>query len=203
MVRSTSTGPQLVLLGSLNSLDAISARQVDAALRALATRGKSPLIIGCVDATTVDRSSPYAMVGRHFDGVTRIPSLRYRPDDIAALSMSILKTISPRHSLRLSLSVIRVLEGYSWPGNVDELVDVLSYVVAHKPYGEITVRDLPAAYFRSGPRKLTLLEVAQCETIIHALYEVDGNRYKAAALLGIGRSTLYRKIDSFGISYIG
>ncbi|OZG29926.1 hypothetical protein BH683_007140 [Williamsia sp. 1138] len=203
VVRSPSTAPQLLLLGSLNSLDAMGARQVDAVLRTLATRESSPLVIGCVDATTVDRTRPYAMLSRHFHGVTRMPSLRYRPDDIADLSRSILKNISPRHSLRLSLSVIRVLEGYSWPGNIDELVDVLGYVVAHKPFGEITVRDLPATYFRSAPRKLTPLEVAQCETIIHALYEVNGNRYKAAALLGIGRSSLYRKIDSFGISYIG
>ncbi|WP_207843189.1 helix-turn-helix domain-containing protein [Williamsia soli] len=203
VVRSPSAAPQLLLLGSLNSLDAVGARQVDAVLRKLATRESSPLVIGCVDATTVDRTRPYAMLSRHFHGVTRIPSLRYRPDDIADLCRSILRTISPRHSLRLSLSVIRVLEGYSWPGNIDELVDVLGYVVAHKPFGEITVRDLPATYFRSAPRKLTPLEVAQCETIIHALYEVNGNRYKAAALLGIGRSSLYRKIDSFGISYIG
>ncbi|WP_158539906.1 helix-turn-helix domain-containing protein [Williamsia limnetica] len=203
VVHSSSTASELVLLSSLNSLDAMGARQVDAVLRSLATRATSPLVIGCVDATTVDRTRPYAMLSRHFHGVTRIPSLRYRPDDIADLCRSILKTISPRHSLRLSLSVIRVLEGYSWPGNIDELVDVLGYVVAHKPFGEITVRDLPATYFRSAPRKLTPLEVAQCETIIHALYEVNGNRYKAAALLGIGRSSLYRKIDSFGISYIG
>jgi hypothetical protein len=202
-LRSTGSEPQLVLLGSLNSLDAMQARQVDAALRTLAARARPPLVIGCVDATTVDRTKPYAMLSRHFHGVTPIPSLRYRPDDIADLCRSILKTISPRHSLRLSLSVIRVLEGYSWPGNIDELVDVLTYVVAHKPFGEITVRDLPSTYFRSAPRKLTPLEVAQCETIIHALYEVNGNRYKAAALLGIGRSSLYRKIDSFGISYIG
>lgn len=202
-VKSSESAPQLVLLGSLGSLDAMRARQVDAALRALAARERRPLVIGCIDSTTVDRTRPYAMLSRHFHGVTRIPSLRYRPDDIADLSRSILKTISPRHSLRLSLSVIRVLEGYSWPGNIDELVDVLGYVVAHKPFGEITVRDLPSTYFRSAPRKLTPLEVAQCETIIHALYEVNGNRYKAAALLGIGRSSLYRKIDSFGISYIG
>jgi transcriptional regulator of acetoin/glycerol metabolism len=47
-----------------------------------------------------------------------------------------------------------------------------------------------------------MLESAQCDAIIQALYESRGNRYKAAAMLGIARSSLYRKIDAFGISYI-
>ena len=47
-----------------------------------------------------------------------------------------------------------------------------------------------------------MLESAQCDAIIQALYESGGNRYKAAAMLGIARSSLYRKIDAFGISYI-
>jgi len=47
-----------------------------------------------------------------------------------------------------------------------------------------------------------MLEAAQCDAIIQALYESRGNRYKAANMLGIARSSLYRKIDAFGISYI-
>jgi transcriptional regulator of acetoin/glycerol metabolism len=61
--------------------------------------------------------------------------------------------------------------------------------------------DLPAFCFTSAPR-LTMLETAQADAIIHALYETRGNRYKAAAMLGIARSSLYRKIDAFGISYV-
>jgi transcriptional regulator of acetoin/glycerol metabolism len=49
---------------------------------------------------------------------------------------------------------------------------------------------------------MSMLESAQCDAIIQALYESRGNRYKAAAMLGIARSSLYRKIDAFGISYI-
>ena len=49
---------------------------------------------------------------------------------------------------------------------------------------------------------MSMLEAAQCDAIIQALYESNGNRYKAAAMLGIARSSLYRKIDAFGISYI-
>ena len=79
---------------------------------------------------------------------------------------------------------------------------MLRYVAARKPVGEIQPPDLPRLCFQREPRKMSMLEAAQCDAIIHALYEARGNRYKAAAMLGIARSSLYRKIDAFGISYI-
>ena len=96
-----------------------------------------------------------------------------------------------------------MLEGYAWPGNISELEDVLRYVVARKPLGEIQPTG-PARAVLPGPgaRRMSMLESAQCDVIIQALYESSGNRYKAAAMLGIARSSLYRKIDAFGISYI-
>ena len=95
-----------------------------------------------------------------------------------------------------------MLEGYAWPGNISELEDVLRYVVARKPLGEVQPPDLPSLCFKSQARRMSMLEAAQCDAIIQALYESNGNRYKAAAMLGIARSSLYRKIDAFGISYI-
>jgi sigma-54 dependent transcriptional regulator, acetoin dehydrogenase operon transcriptional activator AcoR len=68
--------------------------------------------------------------------MTRVPALRYRLDEIGDISLSILRALSGRRSLRLSLQVIRVLEGCAWPGNISELEDVLRYVIARKPVGE-------------------------------------------------------------------
>jgi transcriptional regulator of acetoin/glycerol metabolism len=150
----------------------------------------------------VDATRPYGLLLRHFHQVTRVPALRYRNDEIGDLALSILRDLAVRRSLRLSLQVVRVLEGYAWPGNISELQDVLRYVVARKPVGEIQPPDLPRLCFQREPRKMSMLEAAQCDAIIHALYESRGNRYKAAAMLGIARSSLYRKIDAFGISYI-
>lgn len=107
-----------------------------------------------------------------------------------------------RRSLRLSLQVVRVLESHAWPGNISELEDVLRYVVARKPVGEVQPPDLPRLCFQRQARKMSMLEAAQCDVIIPALYEARGSRYKAAEMLGIARSSLYRKIDAFGISYI-
>lgn len=194
--------PHLLLLDGLNALTPVGARRLDEFLRPLVALAVPPLVVGCVDTPAVDATRPYGLLLRHFHEITRVPALRHRLDEIGDIALSILRRIAGRRSLRLSLQVVRVLEGYAWPGNISELEDVLRYVVAHKPVGEIQPPDLPPLCFQGRQRKLSMLESAQCDAIIQALYESGGNRYKAAAMLGIARSSLYRKIDAFGISYI-
>jgi sigma-54 dependent transcriptional regulator, acetoin dehydrogenase operon transcriptional activator AcoR len=195
--------PQLLLLHGLNLLSPVGARRLDEALRPIVALPAPPLVVGCIDTPAMDATRPYGLLLRHFHEITRIPALRYRADEIAELALAIVRRHAGRRSLRLSLQVIRVLEGYAWPGNISELEDVLRYVVARKPLGEVQPPDLPAHCFQGRAGKaLSMLETAQCDAIIQALYESRGNRYKAAAMLGIARSSLYRKIDAFGISYI-
>jgi sigma-54 dependent transcriptional regulator, acetoin dehydrogenase operon transcriptional activator AcoR len=194
--------PQLLVLHGLNALSPVGARRLDEALRPLVALPAPPLVVGCVDTPAVDATRPYGLLLRHFHEITRVPALRYRADEIGEIALSILRRIAAGRSLRLSLQVVRVLEGYAWPGNVSELEDVLRYVVARKPLGEVQPPDLPALCFQVRARRMSMLEAAQCDAIIQALYESRGNRYKAAAMLGIARSSLYRKIDAFGISYI-
>jgi hypothetical protein len=194
--------PQLVLLRAMNELGPVGARRLDEALRPLVALPDGPLVVGCVDTPAVDATRPYGLLLRHFHEVTRVPALRYRADEIGDIALAVLRRIGGGRSLRLSLQVVRVLESYAWPGNIAELEDVLRYVVARKPVGEIQPPDLPTLCFTGRTRRLSMLESAQCDAIIQALYESRGNRYKAAAMLGIARSSLYRKIDAFGISYI-
>jgi sigma-54 dependent transcriptional regulator, acetoin dehydrogenase operon transcriptional activator AcoR len=194
--------PHLLLLRGMNTLGPVAARRLDEALRPLVALPAPPLVVGCVDTPAVDATRPYGLLLRHFHQITRVPALRYRVDEIGDIALAILRRLSARRSLRLSLQVIRVLEGYAWPGNISELEDVLRFVVARKPLGEIQPPDLPTLCFQGRARRLSMLETAQCDAIIQALYEAQGNRYKAAAMLGIARSSLYRKIDAFGISYI-
>jgi transcriptional regulator of acetoin/glycerol metabolism len=195
-------GPRLLLLRGIDGLTPLGARRLDESLRPLVALPSPPLVVACMDTPAVDATRPYGLLLRHFHQITRVPALRYRNDEIGDIALSILRELSVRRSLRLGLQVIRVLEGYAWPGNISELQDVLRYVVARKPVGEIQPPDLPLLCFQRQPRKMSMLEAAQCDAIIHALYESRGNRYKAAAMLGIARSSLYRKIDAFGISYI-
>ena len=194
--------PRLLLLNGMSRLSPLSARRLDESLRPLVALAGSLLVVGCVDTPVVDATRPYGLLLRHFHEITRVPALRYRADEIGDIALAILRRLASRRSLRLSLQVIRVLEGYAWPGNISELEDVLRYVIARKPVGEIQPPDLPVLCFQGRSRKMSMLEAAQCDAIIQALYESRGNRYKAANMLGIARSSLYRKIDAFGISYI-
>ena len=202
LAETAGRGPQLLLLCGLNRLTPVGAHRLDESLRPLIALDAGLFVIGCIDSPAVDATRPYGLLLRHFHQMTRVPALRYRLDEIGDISLSILRELSGRRSLRLSLQVVRVLEGYAWPGNINELQDVLRYVIARKPVGEIQPPDLPPVCFQRQPRKLSMLEAAQCDAIIQALYESRGNRYKAAEMLGIARSSLYRKIDAFGISYI-
>jgi sigma-54 dependent transcriptional regulator, acetoin dehydrogenase operon transcriptional activator AcoR len=202
LLHSRHDQPRLLLLSGTDGLTPLGARRLDESLRPLVALPSPPLVIACLDTPAVDATRPYGLLLRHFHQITRMPALRYRNDEIGDLALSILRELAVRRSLRLSLQVIRVLEGYAWPGNISELQDVLRYVAARKPVGEIQPPDLPRLCFQREPRKMSMLEAAQCDAIIHALYEARGNRYKAAAMLGIARSSLYRKIDAFGISYI-
>jgi transcriptional regulator of acetoin/glycerol metabolism len=194
--------PHLLVLHALNAIGPVGARRLDETLRPLVALPSPPLLVGCVDTSAVDASRPYGLLLRHFHEMIRVPALRYRADEIGEIALSILRRLAGGRSLRLSPQVIRVLEGYAWPGNISELEDVLRFVVARKPLGEIQPPDLPALCFQGRARRMSMLEAAQCDATIQALYESRGNRYKAAAMLGIARSSLYRKIDAFGISYI-
>ena len=202
LLHSSYDHPRLLLLRGIDGLTPLGARRLDESLRPLVALPAPPLVVACLDTPAVDATRPYGLLLRHFHQITRVPALRYRNDEIGDIALSILRELAVRRSLRLSLQVVRVLEGYAWPGNISELQDVLRYVVARKPVGEIQPPDLPRLCFQREPRKMSMLEAAQCDAIIHALYESRGNRYKAAAMLGIARSSLYRKIDAFGISYI-
>ncbi|GAA4872311.1 helix-turn-helix domain-containing protein [Actinomycetospora straminea] len=202
LVHRPPTRPHLVVLRGLQGVTPLVARRLDEQLRLLLARTGDVVVVACLDTASVDTSRPYGLLLRHFHETVRIPALRHRADELADLALSVLRSIGGGRSLRLSHQVVRVLEGYAWPGNVSELEDVLRYVVARKPVGVIQAPDLPALCFTRRAPRLSMLETAQADAIIQALYEARGNRYQAAAMLGIARSSLYRKIDAFGISYI-
>jgi transcriptional regulator with AAA-type ATPase domain len=194
--------PQLLLLERLNLLTTVTARSLHESVRDLRLASSAPLVVASVDSPTVDASRPYGLLLGWFQETTHVPALRFRVEEIGEIALTILHRRAAGRSVRLSHQVLRILEGYAWPGNIDELEDVVRYVLTRKPVGEIQPPDLPPVCFQGRSTRLSMLETAQCEAIIQALYESRGNRYKAAAMLGIARSTLYRKIDAFGISYI-
>jgi len=138
----------------------------------------------------------------------RLPPLRERPADLLPIARSLLERACAsvgRPQLQLGPSAEEKLLAYRWPGNVRELANALERASILADDTTITSADLwleedpsmDSAPPMRGPAR-HLVDVEK-EAIVHALHSVDGNRRKAADLLGIGERTLYDKIKKYGL----
>jgi DNA-binding NtrC family response regulator len=142
----------------------------------------------------------------------RLPALRNRKEDVGLLSAHFLERIAAGKGLRWSLSpeAMRVLTSYHWPGNVRELKECMEYAAAVARDGFIKVEDLPPQIQRLGSMATTgasapvgkILPLAEVEkqTILQALERLNGDKLMTARVLGIGKTTLYRKLKEYGIN---
>jgi DNA-binding NtrC family response regulator len=134
----------------------------------------------------------------------QVPPLRERPGDVQLLASAFLKRYNERYGLdaRLTESGMRVLRETTWPGNVRQLQHVLERLVILAPGGRIT-EDAVAQALRSSRTTddtgETLAE-AEADQIRKVLAATNGNKSRAARILGIERKTLYRKIERMGLS---
>src|SRR6185295_18066507 len=138
-----------------------------------------------------------ALLGHLKTSVT-VPALRHRIEDLDQLVPLLLGRLAPRRSVRCTPDAMRALLGYVWPGNVAQLQTVLREALTRRPAGDIRSEDLPSECFTSCQRVLMPMEALERDAIIAALHRANGNRLQAAADLGIARSSLYRKIHSYG-----
>ena len=129
-----------------------------------------------------------------------IPPLRERGDDILLLAHHFLTQFaaeSGKATLRFSDEALQSIRNYNWPGNVRELENVIQRLVVMTDGDFIEVPDLPSLMRFSALRKTgftrTLAEV-ESEYITNVLASVDGNKTRAAEILGIDRKTLREKL---------
>jgi len=144
----------------------------------------------------------------------RVPALTERRTDIPLLAQHFLRMALERHGrshAQLSESAIKVLVAYDWPGNVRELESTLEHALLHARGNEIAQEDLPPKL--QSPRvkaaakaplsalfeDLPPLEELQRRYLLHVLEATQGNRTRAAEILGVDRRTLYRMAERFGI----
>jgi two-component system response regulator HydG len=138
-----------------------------------------------------------------------IPPLRDRLEDLPLLAQTFLDEFSAHHGKKppeITPAAMEFLYDYSWPGNVRELRNCIESMVVLDKDGRIDVEDVPR-YVKNPPQGGSLsgvggvnLEEGEKEAIRKALQICEGNREKAARMLGIGERTLYRKIKRFGFS---
>jgi Nif-specific regulatory protein len=132
-----------------------------------------------------------------------IPPLRDRGSDIELLVNHFLdhfKRQQGRPSLAFSPDAKDKLLGYAWPGNVRQLRNVIDSAVVMSEGSIILPDDLGLRDATSADQLESLrLDFWERKLIVEALKRTDGNVPEAARLLGVGRATIYRKIEEFGI----
>ncbi|HEY3841452.1 MAG TPA: sigma-54 dependent transcriptional regulator [Bryobacteraceae bacterium] len=148
----------------------------------------------------------------------RLPPLRERKEDIPLLVERFLEF--PRRRYSVTREVMDALKIYEWPGNVRELQNCIDRMIAVNSGPLLHTADLPssiqnalevtrtglpamAAAIRNanttaGDAVIPLEQVERC-AILSALAKTKGDRAAAAHFLGIGRTTLYRKLRGYGI----
>ena len=158
----------------------------------------------CVAATVSEScldTGPVRDLLPHFQRSATVPPLRHRIDDLPALTRQLLAKNSHGRSASLNAAAMRTMARYTWPGNLRQLDDALQTALGHRPVGEIQPEDLPGYCCQISGRTLSALESIERDAILLALREAGGNRVQAAAALGIARSSLYRKLKTFGIDF--
>ena len=134
-----------------------------------------------------------------------IPPLRERGDDILLLINYFAKKYAKefgKPAPHFSDKALQVLRNYHWPGNVRELENVVQRLIVMNEDDIIDVADLPSLMRFSALREAgvdrTLAEV-EAEYIRNVLASVNGNKSKAARVLGIDRKTLREKLSRYAI----
>jgi DNA-binding NtrC family response regulator len=135
----------------------------------------------------------------------KLPPLRERKADIPLLVNSFLEKFSdsarPIHTV--SEDAMRRITAYDWPGNIRELENAIERAVALGSGPILHVGDLPSNLQYTASEKhpegdeLVPLDILERRAIFRALQETSGDKLAAARLLGIGKTTLYRKLKQY------
>ena len=136
----------------------------------------------------------------------RIPPLRDRKEDIPALVEHFLgRCANGQATPRVPDEVMGRLMAYSWPGNVRELENCIQRAVSLGSGPFVQIQDLPSSLLyhlgatASTRQELSTLETMERQAICQALKATGGDRVRAAQVLGIGKTTIYRKLKEYGL----
>jgi DNA-binding NtrC family response regulator len=140
----------------------------------------------------------------------KLPPLRERKSDIQLLVISFLEKFSDPHGPTRTISddAMRRLIAYDWPGNVRELENAIERAVAMGSGPIVHVGDLPSnLHYPSSERvpdkdELLPMEELERRAILRTLRETGGDKLAAARMLGIGKTTLYRKLKQYQMEQV-
>jgi two-component system response regulator HydG len=141
----------------------------------------------------------------------RIPPLRERKQDIPLLIGNVLERINGATEMQHSVGddALRAMLNYDWPGNVRELENCVERACTTCSLPTIHIADLPTQLRNfqaqakpagpvSDPEIVTPIAELEKQAILHAIEALQGDKLEAARQLGIGKTTLYRKLKEYG-----
>src|SRR6202140_3417984 len=139
----------------------------------------------------------------------KLPALRDRKSDIPLLVTSFLDKFSGMHGTTKTITdeAMRRLITYDWPGNVRELENAIARSVALGSGPTVEMADLPSnLHYGTSERapdnnEILPLEELERSAILKTLRETSGDKLAAARMLGIGKTTLYRKLKQYNMKH--
>ncbi len=197
--RALLTDADNVAIRHIDLLDGPQLRALSCALQdARAAERERPLWVSVTLQSTAGHPD-LAPLLRWFPRTVEVPPLRLHLEDLQQLVSFFLAKLGPGGQLACSPAAMRLLMRSPWPGNAQQLQQMLREVVKHRRVGSIEPDDLPPEARTVSRRLLNPLESIERDAIVRSLADAGGNKQAAAGYLGISRATIYRKIREYGI----
>lgn len=134
-----------------------------------------------------------------------LPPLRERAADIPLLLSHFAELFATKYGRavpEIPRATIRKLQAYDWPGNVRELKHAMERAIIVSDAGELTLDNflMRSRGRPSGKVQALNLETLERDAIEKAIHQCEGNLTQVAKVLGLGRTTLYRKMERYGLA---
>jgi transcriptional regulator of acetoin/glycerol metabolism len=201
IVEELETGGGTLVISHIDRLDTAARQALADALepRRDTTDPDRPWVVATADVGGLSGDAGADLL-EFFPRTVEVPPLRHHIEDVAELVPHLIARLTRGSELTCSPEAMRVLMRNRWPGNVEQLYQVLRKTVARRRAGVLQPSDLPPETRAITRRVLTPLEAIECDAIVDALLDNNGNKAEAARHLGMSRATIYRKIRGYGIS---
>ncbi len=192
-------GEGSLVIQHADRLSALRLRALSITLEQTLAAGRQKVLWVAVTLSQSAVEADLADLLQFFPHTVELPPLRHHIEDLHELVPSFLARLSHDGPLVCSPEAMQLLLRSGWPGNIEQLWQVLKRVVHHRRTGIIHPNDLPPECWTVSRRLLSPLESMERDAIVQSLLDNNGNKLKTAESLGMSRATIYRKIHEYGI----